>query len=162
MRRWFILGVVLALLGAPGAQATGLDLIAPVDGPIARHFEPPPTPYSAGHRGIDYAAPQGRDVVASAPGSVAFAGQVGGDLFVSIDHDGGYRTTYSYLSAVLVRAGQAVTQGDLIARSGEGHGDDLEPELHFGLRLDGEYLDPEPMLLSSMRRNLWRVVYLTA
>lgn len=160
MRR-LVLALVAIALCAPPAQASSLDLIAPIDGPIVRHFEPPPTPYTAGHRGIDYRAPVGTDVVASAPGVVSFAGQVGGQLFVTIDLDEHYKTTYSFLSAVLVREGAVVAQGDLIARSGSGAAGE-EPNLHFGVRLDGEYIDPEPILLESMRRNLWRVVYLTA
>jgi murein DD-endopeptidase MepM/ murein hydrolase activator NlpD len=91
---------------------------------------------------------------------VSFAGQVGGSLFVSIDHPGGLRSTYSFLSAVLVKKGQAVTQGDLIARSGLGHVGQDPPHLHFGIRSGDQYLDPEPMLLESMRRNLWRIIHL--
>ena len=98
-------------------------------------------------------------MVAAAAGTVAFAGQVGGSLFISIDHPGGLRTTYSFLSAVLVRKGQAVAQGQLIAKSGPGAVGE-QPNLHFGLRSGDDYLDPEPYLLASIRRNLWRVIWL--
>jgi murein DD-endopeptidase MepM/ murein hydrolase activator NlpD len=151
----------IAFIVAPDTRAAGgsIDLVQPVDGPIVRHFEPPPTPYAAGHRGIDFGAPIGSLVVAAADGTVAFAGAVGGSLFVSIDHPGGLRTTYSFLSAVLVKKGETVAQGDPIARSGPGAvGED--PNLHFGLRSGDEYLDPEPYLLASIRRNLWRVISL--
>jgi murein DD-endopeptidase MepM/ murein hydrolase activator NlpD len=90
---------------------------------------------------------------------VSFAGQVGGSLFVSIDHAGGLRTTYSFLSAILVKKGQAVVQGQPIALSGPGAAGE-KPNLHFGLRSGSEYLDPEPYLLASIRRNLWRVIRL--
>ena len=131
----------------------------PISGPITRHFEKPPTPYSAGHRGIDFGAPVGTKVVASANGVVHFAGQVGGLLYVSIDHADGIRTTYSYLSVVLVRAGAHVAQGDTIARSGAGLPGE-KPNLHFGMIQNGDYLDPEPILVRCMQRNLWRVVHL--
>jgi murein DD-endopeptidase MepM/ murein hydrolase activator NlpD len=150
---------VVSFVVAPPARSAPLDLVQPAPGPITRHFEPPPTPYTAGHRGIDIGAPIGTRVVAAAAGTVSFAGQVGGSLFVSIDHPGGLRTTYSFLSLVLVKKGQAVTQGQPIAKSGPGAAGE-QPNLHFGLRSGTDYLDPEPYLLASIRRNLWRVIWL--
>jgi murein DD-endopeptidase MepM/ murein hydrolase activator NlpD len=161
MRRIALAVVCVAIVAAPGARATGsnIDFLQPVDGPIVRHFEPPPTPYAAGHRGVDFGVPIGTTVVAAAEGTVSFAGAVGGSLFVSIDHPGGLRTTYSFLSAVLVKKGQAVMQGQAIARSGPGAAGE-SPNLHFGVRSGDDYLDPEPMLLASIRRNLYRVISL--
>lgn len=159
MRRLLICVALVSFVLAPVAKGATLDLVQPVAGPITRHFEPPPTPYAAGHRGIDFGAPVGTRVVAAAAGTVSFAGQVGGALFVSIDHPGGLRTTYSFLSVVLVKKGQVVVQGQLIAKSGAGAAGE-QPNLHFGLRSGDDYLDPEPYLLASIRRNLWRVVWL--
>lgn len=159
MRKALLCLALLSFVAAPSAGSATLDLIQPVPGPITRHFEPPPTPYAAGHRGIDFGAPIGTRVVAAAAGTVSFAGQVGGSLFVSIDHPGGLRTTYSFLSAVLVKKGQAASQGQPIARSGPGAAGE-HPNLHFGLRSGADYLDPEPYLLASIRRNLWRVIWL--
>jgi murein DD-endopeptidase MepM/ murein hydrolase activator NlpD len=159
MRRLLALLSVAAVCAAPAASGAAIDLIQPIPGPISRHFEPPPTQYSAGHRGIDFRAPIGTAVVAAAAGTVSFAGQVGGSLFVSIDHPGGLKTTYSFLSAVLVKKGQAVSQGQLLARSGPGAAGE-DPNLHFGLRSGTDYLDPEPYLLASIRRNIWRVIWL--
>lgn len=159
MRRLLICLALLSFVLAPSASGAPLDLIQPAPGPITRHFEPPPTPYAAGHRGIDFGAPVGTRVVAAAAGTVSFAGQVGGSLFVSIDLPGGLRTTYSFLSLVLVKKGQAVAQGQLIAKSGPGAAGE-QPNLHFGLRSGADYLDPEPYLLASIRRNLWRVIWL--
>jgi len=159
MRRLLICFALLSFVLAPSAPSATIDLVQPVAGPITRHFEPPATPYSAGHRGIDFGAPVGTKVVAAAAGTVSFAGPVGGSLFVSIDHPGGLRTTYSFLSAVLVKKGQAVGQGQLIAKSGPGAAGE-QPNLHFGLRSGTDYLDPEPYLLASIRRNLWRVIWL--
>ena len=159
MRRLFICLALVSFVLAPSARSATLDLLQPISGPITRHFEPPPTPYAAGHRGIDFGAPVGTRVIAAAAGTVSFAGQVGGSLFVSIDHPGGLRTTYSFLSAVLVKKGQAVVQGQVIAQSGPGAVGE-QPNLHFGLRSGTDYLDPEPYLLASIRRNLWRVIWL--
>src|SRR5436305_788743 len=86
----------------------------PVNGPVIRPFEPPPDPYSAGHRGIDIAVPFGTPMVAAQDGTVAFAGWVGGQLFISIDHADGVRTTYSWISAVSVKKGDVVRKGSVI------------------------------------------------
>ena len=104
-------------------------------------------------------APIGTRVVAAAAGTVSFAGQVGGSLSVSIDHSGGLRTTYSFLSAVMVKKGHVVAQGQPIAKSGPGATGE-QPNLHFGLKSGADYLDPEPFLLASIRRNIWRVIWL--
>jgi murein DD-endopeptidase MepM/ murein hydrolase activator NlpD len=77
---------------------------------------------------------------------VAFAGWVGGSLFVSIDHVDGVRTTYSWLSEVLVRKGQSVARGEPVARSGHGHQEVPEPHLHFGARMGSSYIDPMLLL----------------
>ncbi|TML80492.1 MAG: M23 family metallopeptidase [Actinobacteria bacterium] len=76
MRRTLLCLALLSFLAAPGARGASLDLVQPAPGPITRHFEPPPTPYAAGHRGIDFGAPIGTRVVAAAAGTVSFAGQV--------------------------------------------------------------------------------------
>jgi murein DD-endopeptidase MepM/ murein hydrolase activator NlpD len=114
----------------------------PVVGSVLRPFEPPAGPFGAGHRGIDISAPVGTVVRASGDGVVAFAGRVAGSLFVSIDHPDGVRTTYSWLSAVTVRAGDPVSGGAVIATSGPGHPGTALPHLHFGARYQGDYLDP--------------------
>ena len=163
MRRFALLATAVVALAHPGVSSSAsLDLLQPIRGPIARHFEPPPTPYSPGHRGIDFNAPQDSTVVAAAPGTISFAGQVAGQLYVTIDHGGGYRSTCSFLSQILVVEGQAVIQGQLIGRSGAGNADSGTPHLHFGLRLGSDYVDPEPFLLASIRANLSRVIRLAA
>jgi murein DD-endopeptidase MepM/ murein hydrolase activator NlpD len=114
----------------------------PVSGPVIGAFEPPETPYGAGHRGIDIATRVGTTVIAPEAGIVAFAGKVGGELFVTLDHGAGLTSTYSWLSSVLVRKGDALPRGAAIALSGRGHPDSTVPHLHFGVRHDGAYLDP--------------------
>jgi murein DD-endopeptidase MepM/ murein hydrolase activator NlpD len=114
----------------------------PVVGPVIRSFEPPETPFGSGHRGIDIAVPPGTVVVAPEAGSVVFSGRVGGELFVTLDHGGGLTSTYSWLSASLVQEGDMVARGAPIAQSGRGHPSSSVPHLHFGVRLDGAYLDP--------------------
>jgi murein DD-endopeptidase MepM/ murein hydrolase activator NlpD len=162
VRRLVVTAAILALIAEPSARANVFDMVRPLHGDIVRHFEPPPTPYSAGHRGIDLAAPASTTVVAAAGGTVSFAGSVAGDLFVSIDHPNGLRTTYSFLSLVEVKKGQVVTQGQEVARSGGCHTGSAEGCLHFGLKRGDTYLDPEPYLVDHLRRNAWEAIRLTA
>lgn len=114
----------------------------PVVGPVIATFDPPDTPFGAGHRGIDIATRLGTVVIAPEAGVVAFAGKVGGELFVTLDHGAGLTSTYSWLSSALVRRGDSVPRGAAIALSGRGHPDSSVPHLHFGVRRDGVYLDP--------------------
>jgi murein DD-endopeptidase MepM/ murein hydrolase activator NlpD len=118
----------------------------PVRGEVIRSFEPPDSPFGSGHRGIDIAVPFGTPFVAAQDGVVAFAGWVAGDLFVSIDHPDGVRTTYSWLSAVGVKEGERVARGEVIGATGHGHPDVSTPHLHFGARIGETYIDPMTLL----------------
>ena len=118
----------------------------PVRGPVLRAFEPPGTAYGPGHRGIDIGAPIGTPVRAAAEGVVAFAGSVAGARYLSIDHADGIRTTYSWLSALLVERGDRVRRGAVVARTGWGHPATAAPHLHLGARVGDVYLDPLALL----------------
>jgi len=84
--------------------------------------------------------------MASGAGTVSFAGPVAADgLFITIQHVGGISTTYSYLSQVDVSRGEQVAQGQVIGASGRGHPGEA-PGLHFGAKLNGEYIDPRLLL----------------
>ncbi len=85
-------------------------------------------------------------MAAPADGVVFFVGLVAGDLFVTIDHGDGYRSTDAWLAETLVRRGQAVKTGDVVALSGRGHPELPEPQLHFGVKLDGTSIDPLTVL----------------
>ena len=118
----------------------------PVRGPVINAFEAPAGPYGPGHRGIDIAAPFGSQVVAAQDGVVAFSGSVAGSLFLSIDHPDGVRTTYSWLSRVTVRKGDAVKRGGVVGTTGHGHPGEPTPHLHFGARVGDVYIDPMLLL----------------
>ncbi len=140
-RLCFVVLVVLAFTVAP-AVAHAASWVWPVRGPVIRAFEPPSTPFGAGHRGIDIAAPAGTIVRAPAPGVVTFAGAVAGHLFVTVDHGGGILSTDSWVSAVLVHRGDTVLAGSPVALTGDGHPGEQPSHLHFGVKLDGSYVDP--------------------
>lgn len=100
------------------------------------------------NRGIEIAAPHGTPVQAVAAGTVLFAGAMEGfgDLVV-LDHGGGMMSVYGYNSALRVRAGQGVAQGDVIAEVGENGASD-RPALYFEIRRGAVAVDPLSYLRS--------------
>jgi murein DD-endopeptidase MepM/ murein hydrolase activator NlpD len=132
--------------GAPSASALGYR--APLAGQlqVLRPFEPPPTPYAAGHRGVDLDAPAAAWVLAAGAGRVTFAGQVAGRGVVVIAHPDGVRTEYEPV-APSVTPGQAIAQGERIGRL-DGQHDQWPPgrSLHWGARRGAQYLDPLDLL----------------
>lgn len=98
--------------------------------------------YTRAHNGVDYSAPTGAPVVAVAPGTVTLAGWTrGGGRTVRIRHNNGYESEYLHLSAMHVRAGTRVSQGDLVGKVGA-TGLATGPHLHYGLRKNGAYVNP--------------------
>jgi Peptidase family M23 len=118
---------------------------------LTRRFDPPATRYGAGHRGVDLAGAPGQPVLAAGAGSVRYAGDLAGRGVVAIEHDGGLRTTYEPVRA-LVTAGQRVAAGTVIGRLDPGHAGCPAPAcLHWGLRRGDTYLDPLRLLTGQVR-----------
>ena len=94
------------------------------------------------HSGVDIAAPTGTPIVASAAGTVTYAGSMSGyGLLVVLQHAGGVATAYAHNSSISVSVGQSVGQGETIAAVGcTGHcfGD----HVHFEVRVGGGPVDP--------------------
>ncbi len=107
--------------------------------PIVRPFIAPPTPYSAGHRGIDIGTAPETPVVAPADGIVHFAGVVVDRPVLSLRHAGGLISSFEPVTSELVE-GADVTRGSVIGALAAGHCS--TPCLHFGVRLHGEYVSP--------------------
>ena len=97
-------------------------------------FRPPPEPWLAGNRGLEYATAPGTLVRAIGPGRVAFAGPVAGRLVVTVNHPDGLRSSYTWLAAINVAEGDRVDGGDPIGVAGTG--------LHLGVRRGDTYIDP--------------------
>lgn len=114
----------------------------PVEAPIrvVSPFRAPPSPYKAGHRGIDLQAVVGAAVVAPAAGVVSFAGMVAGRPVVAIDHGDGVVSAIEPVAAV-VQAGATVAAGEAIGTVSSG-GHCAAGCVHFGVRVDGEYVSP--------------------
>ncbi|MFD3699513.1 M23 family metallopeptidase [Streptomyces sp. NPDC058646] len=138
--------LLLSLLLLLAQAAPGLPGVRPLPAPlvVARWWDPPPTPYAAGHRGVDLSAPVGAELRAVAAGRVHHAGQVAGRGVLSIALPNGLRTTYEPVRP-LVSEGEAVTAGQVVAVLTEGSHCPA-PCLHWGL-LEGEtYLNPLGLL----------------
>ncbi len=94
------------------------------------------------HTGIDIAASSGTSVKASNSGTVLSSGWMGAYGYaVIIDHGGGISTLYAHHSSNLVRTGDKVLRGDVIARVGS-TGLSTGPHLHFEVRVNGVPEDP--------------------
>lgn len=94
------------------------------------------------HAGVDIPVGMGTKVYASQSGTVMTAGSVSGyGTTVIINHGSGLSTLYGHLSSTNVSVGQSVSQGDLIAYSGN-TGNSTGPHLHFEVRKDGVVQDP--------------------
>jgi murein DD-endopeptidase MepM/ murein hydrolase activator NlpD len=103
-------------------------------------FRAPPTPYTAGHRGIDLVAARGAVVVAPDAGVVRYAGWVGDRFLVSIDHGGGVLSSIEPVQPS-VGTGDAVARGSPIGEVAVG-GHCADACVHLGVRVDGEYVSP--------------------
>lgn len=111
---------------------------------IVRPWAAPAHAYAPGHRGLDLQAQPGAEALAPASGVIAFRGRVVDRPLVTIDHGGGLVTTLEPVESDL-SPGDVVERGQVV-----GHvamGGHVEPgALHFGVRLDGEYVNPMLLL----------------
>jgi murein DD-endopeptidase MepM/ murein hydrolase activator NlpD len=119
----------------------------PVHGRVIAHFGQSP---NGQNDGIDVAVPQGTPVKAADDGVVAYAGNElkGYGNLVLIRHSNGYVTAYAHASEILVKRGETVKRGQVIAKSGE-TGNVKAPELHFEIRKGATPVDPTHLLDSS-------------
>lgn len=95
------------------------------------------------HYGLDFAAPQGTPIYATADGSVTIAGNTGNGYgnYVVINHGYGYETLYGHMVRVKVRNGQVVKRGEVIGWVGS-TGKSTGPHLHYEVHKYGQKIDP--------------------
>lgn len=95
------------------------------------------------HYGIDFAAPKGTEIYATADGVVTQADEKvkGYGKHIRIDHGNGYETVYAHLSEYLISAGQTVAKGDVIGFVGN-TGKSLVTHLHYEVIFEGEQVNP--------------------
>jgi murein DD-endopeptidase MepM/ murein hydrolase activator NlpD len=115
------------------------------DGWISSYFgrrADPFTGYSAVHKGLDFAGPEGTKVIAVAAGLVTFAGDRSGfGEMVEINHGNGLATRYCHNEKVLVKQGDMVRKGQEVALMGS-TGRSTGPHLHFEVLKNGTQVDP--------------------
>lgn len=95
------------------------------------------------HKGVDIVGPTGSPIYASDDGVVTYADFESGGYgnIVKIDHQNGYETYYAHCSEILVKKGDVVKKGDLIAKVGN-TGRSTGSHLHFEIRQNGETQNP--------------------
>ncbi|HKK92901.1 MAG TPA: M23 family metallopeptidase [Longimicrobiales bacterium] len=99
------------------------------------------------HEGVDISAPKGTPILAAAKGTVIRAGWVAGyGQMVEVDHGYGYTTRYGHASELLVRVGQQIERGAMIARVGAS-GIATSSHLHYEVRVNGEPRNPMNFVL---------------
>lgn len=118
---------------------------AAAGGRVSSNFNPnrvhPILGYVRPHNGTDIAVPMGSNVLAGEAGKVVTAGWNNSyGYYVTINHGGGYVTLYAHNSKLLVKAGDTVTRGQVIAKAGS-TGNSTGPHIHFEVRINGTPVD---------------------
>jgi len=117
----------------------------PVYGTVTSLFGTRKSPFGSGtefHAGMDISVPTGTPVKAAGKGVVIYAGWLSGyGKVVIIDHGYGIQSVYGHNSEILVRVGQSVKRGDIIAKSGN-TGRSSGPHVHFEIRVNGNPVNP--------------------
>ncbi|GAA2300305.1 transglycosylase family protein [Streptomyces kunmingensis] len=131
-------------VAATGTASRGA--VAPVDARLGTPYHATGSSWSKGyHTGVDFAVPTGTSVRAVAAGRIVSAGWGGSYGYeVVIRHADGRYSQYAHLSALSVKSGQRVVEGQRIARSGS-TGNSTGPHLHFEVRTGpgfGSDIDP--------------------
>ena len=102
--------------------------------------------FDGSHKGIDLTAPRGYGIFAAMDGHVVSVGRdrkLG--FFVKIDHGDGLETLYGHNSVNLVKIGDFVQRGQIIAKVGS-TGSSTGPHVHFEVRINGNAVNPAPWL----------------
>lgn len=125
---------------APVSPEPGFEtFLWPVNGTINSGFGPRGSTF---HDGIDIAAPEGTPILAIEAGEVIYSDQLRGyGNMVIVRHAGGIVSVYAHNEANLVREGQAVARGEVVARVGS-TGRVSGPHLHFEIRRNNAAQDP--------------------
>lgn len=118
----------------------------PVTGTISSRYGVSSKIRVSTHTGLDIASATGTQIKAVADGKVTkaeYSGSYG--YLVKVDHGNGVETWYGHTSKMLVKEGQEVKAGDIIALVGS-TGNSTGPHLHFEIRINGEHINPQKYL----------------
>ncbi|MGB2783520.1 MAG: LysM peptidoglycan-binding domain-containing M23 family metallopeptidase, partial [Atribacterota bacterium] len=136
-------GQQLRIPNIPGARSNISNFIWPVRGRITSPYG---TRVISGrkdfHAGIDIGGTTGTSIVAAESGLVSYTGYMRGyGNIIILSHNGGYSTVYAHNSVNLVKKGQNVKKGSVIARMGN-TGNATGTHLHFEIRSGGNPVNP--------------------
>ncbi|MCK5882305.1 MAG: M23 family metallopeptidase [Bacteriovoracaceae bacterium] len=119
--------------------------LIPTRGWITSYFGMRKSPYSGRlkmHEGIDVGGKRGAPIVAPADGIVTFVGRKPGfGVLVQLDHGYGVESIYAHTKIAMVKKGQTVRRGLMIAKVGN-TGYSTGPHLHYEIRVNGTPVDP--------------------
>lgn len=126
---------------APVAKAER-NFLRPSNGSVIQRFN------GRNSKGVDFAGSEGDPVIAARDGKVVYSavGPRGYGQLVMIKHDAVFVTAYAHNSKLLVKEGQSVKRGQVIAHMGRTEADRVK--LHFELRRNGNAVDPVPYFAS--------------
>ncbi|MEO0071221.1 MAG: M23 family metallopeptidase [candidate division WOR-3 bacterium] len=132
-----------------------LPSIWPVQGWVTSGFGYRQDPFSGRremHEGMDIVAPRGTPIVAPADGRVVYSGwKAGYGRTVEIDHGWGVRTFFAHCQELKVTNGKRVKRGEVIATVGSS-GLTTGNHLHYGVQLNGSWVNPGDYILSPRYR----------
>lgn len=138
---------------AGGQSARRALLKTPVDGArLSSGFgrrKHPILGYTKMHRGVDFAAPRGTNIVAAGDGVVEYAGRNGAyGIYIRIRHNGTYKTAYAHMQRIAkgVRSGTRVRQGQVIGYVGS-TGRSTGPHAHYEVIRGGRQINPMKLRL---------------
>ncbi len=140
-----LLAVFRDLLDYLSKDSSQLFFIAPVNGVIIKRFEP-----SRGHMGIDYGIRKGTAVHAALGGVVAFSGftpDYGNTIMIL--HQNNFISVYRHCEILMKKEREIVSQGEVIALSGESGYKSTGPHLHFEIWHNGKAVDPTVYLINN-------------
>ena len=137
-------GATAAVTPPPAAHRGG-TFLWPVRGHVLENYGAGPD--GTHNDGINIAAPRGAPVQAADAGTVAYAGNElrGYGNLILIKHSNGWISAYAHCDLILVKTGQKVARGQVIARVGS-TGNVSAPQLHFELRRGKQPVDPRDYL----------------
>lgn len=129
---------------APPARASG-TFAWPVAGTVVSGYGPKGN--GTRNDGVNIAAPRGTPVRSAENGVVVYAGNElrGFGNLLLVKHADGWMTAYGHNELLLVKKGDTVRRGDVIARVGN-TGNVSTPQLHFEIRRGSRAVDPMPLL----------------
>jgi murein DD-endopeptidase MepM/ murein hydrolase activator NlpD len=115
------------------------------------------------HTGIDLLSGMGTEIIATAAGVVSNIIRSDRDRGnqITINHNGGYQTHYAHLGDILVRSGQIVNRGTVIARVGNS-GLSFAPHLHYEVRFNANIMDPVHFFFADLNPRNYREMMIIA